>query len=114
MEGNHMAMTIGVVGLGYVGLTLTAALADRGFVVHGADVSPRVIDTLAQGRSHIFEPGVEEIFAARIGTGVHVAAELPRDTVDVAVISVSTPVDEATHRPNLANLASAARSVAAT
>ncbi len=109
-----MPMTIGVVGLGYVGLTLTAALADKGFTVHGADVSPAVIDTLSQGRSHIFEPGVAEIFAARIGRGVHVAAELPRDTVDVAVISVSTPVDEATRRPNLANLAAAARSVAAT
>ena len=124
-----MPMTIGVVGLGYVGLTLTAALADKGFVVHGADVSPTVIDTLAQGRSHIFEPGVAEIFAARIGRGIHVAAELPHDTVDVAVISVSTPVDEpsvwsravvgrsdgeATRRPNLANLAAAARGVAAT
>ena len=109
-----MPRTIGVVGLGYVGLTLTAALADKGFVVHGADVSPRVIDTLSQGRSHIFEPGVAEIFAARTGTGIHVAAELPRDTVEVAVISVSTPVDEATRRPNLANLAAAARSVAAT
>jgi len=31
------------------------ALADKGFVVHGADVSPRVIETLSQGRSHIFE-----------------------------------------------------------
>ncbi|WP_034215440.1 nucleotide sugar dehydrogenase [Actinoplanes subtropicus] len=109
-----MPQTIGVVGLGYVGLTLTAALADKGFVVHGADVSPRVIDSLSQGRSHIFEPGVAEIFAARIGRGIHVAAELPRDTVDVAVISVSTPVDESTRRPNLANLAAAARSVAAT
>jgi UDP-N-acetyl-D-mannosaminuronic acid dehydrogenase len=107
-------MTIGVVGLGYVGLTLTAALADRGFVVHGADVSPAVIDTLSRGRSHIFEPGVEEIFAQRAGTGIHVAPELPRDTVDVAVISVSTPVDETTRRPNLANLAAAARGVAAT
>jgi len=109
-----MPITIGVVGLGYVGLTLTAALADKGFVVHGADVSPRVIDTLAQGRSHIFEPGVAEIFREQIGRRVHVAAELPRDTVDVAVISVSTPVDEATRRPNLANLAAAARSVTAT
>ncbi|WP_306204081.1 nucleotide sugar dehydrogenase [Actinoplanes sp. RD1] len=109
-----MPLTIGVVGLGYVGLTLTAALADRGFTVHGADVSPRVIETLGQGRSHIFEPGVEEIFAAHVGSRIHVAAELPRDTVDVAVISVSTPVDEATRRPNLANLAAAARSVAAT
>ncbi|WP_305784167.1 nucleotide sugar dehydrogenase [Symbioplanes lichenis] len=109
-----MPLTIGVVGLGYVGLTLTAALADRGFTVHGADVSPRVIETLGQGRSHIFEPGVSSVFASKIGSSVFVAAELPRDTVDVAVISVSTPVDEATRRPNLANLAAAARSVAAT
>jgi UDP-N-acetyl-D-mannosaminuronic acid dehydrogenase len=109
-----MPQTIGVVGLGYVGLTLTAALADKGFVVHGADVSPRVIDTLSQGRSHIFEPGVAEIFAQHVGTRIHVAADLPHDTVDVAVISVSTPVDESTRRPNLANLAAAARGVAAT
>jgi len=109
-----MAMTIGVVGLGYVGLTLTAALADKGFVVHGADVQRGVLDTLSRGRSHIFEPGVEEVFRARIGTGIHVADQLPRDTVDVAVICVSTPVDEATHRPNLANLAAATRSVATT
>jgi UDP-N-acetyl-D-mannosaminuronic acid dehydrogenase len=107
-------MTIGVVGLGYVGLTLTAALADKGFVVHGADVQRHVLQTLSQGRSHIFEPGVEEVFASKVGTGIHVAEQLPQDTVDVAVISVSTPVDEATHRPNLANLAAAARSVAAT
>ncbi|GGK78145.1 nucleotide sugar dehydrogenase [Mangrovihabitans endophyticus] len=109
-----MPRTIGVVGLGYVGLTLTAALADKGFVVHGADVQRSVLDTLSRGRSHIFEPGVEEIFAARVGTGIHVADELPRDTVEVAVICVSTPVDEATHRPNLANLAAAARAVTAT
>ncbi len=108
-----MPQTIGVVGLGYVGLTLTAALATRDFVVHGADVSRGVLETLSHGRSHIFEPGVEEVFAEHIGTRIHVGTELPRDTVEVAVISVSTPVDEATRRPNLANLAAAARSVAA-
>ncbi|GAB2577617.1 NDP-sugar dehydrogenase [Paractinoplanes abujensis] len=109
-----MPQTIGVVGLGYVGLTLTAALADKGYTVHGADVSHHVLDTLSQGRSHIFEPGVEDIFASRINSGIHVGESLPNNTVDVAVISVSTPVDEQTRRPNLANLAAAARSVAAT
>jgi len=108
-----MPQTIGVVGLGYVGLTLTAALADKGFVVHGSDVSPGVLETLSRGRSHIFEPGVEQVFAEHINTRIHVGTELPRDTVEVAVISVSTPVDESTRRPNLANLAAAARSVAA-
>ncbi|TDB76688.1 nucleotide sugar dehydrogenase [Micromonospora sp. KC723] len=109
-----MRTKVGVVGLGYVGLTLTVALADKGFTVHGADVSPAVLASLSRGRPHIFEPGVEDILAARVGRDIHVGAELPRDTVDVAVISVSTPVDNITHRPNLANLAAAARAVAAT
>jgi len=81
--------------------------------VHGSDVSPGVLETLSRGRSHIFEPGVEQVFAEHIGTRIHVGAELPMNTVDVAVISVSTPVDDITRRPNLANLAAAARSVAA-
>jgi UDP-N-acetyl-D-mannosaminuronic acid dehydrogenase len=108
-----MPTKIGVVGLGYVGLTLTAALADKGFTVYGADVSPAVLAALSHGRPHIFEPGIEEVFAARIGRNIHVGTELPPDTVDVAVISVSTPVDNITRRPNLANLAAAARAVAA-
>ena len=33
---------IGVIGMGYVGLTLTAALARKGYTVHGVDVSPAV------------------------------------------------------------------------
>jgi UDP-N-acetyl-D-mannosaminuronic acid dehydrogenase len=108
-----MPSKIGVVGLGYVGLTLTAALAEKGFTVYGADVSPAILDSLSRGRPHIFEPGIEEIFANRIGSGIFVGTELPAD-VEVAVISVSTPVDDITRRPNLANLASAARAVAAT
>ncbi|MFI0793279.1 nucleotide sugar dehydrogenase [Micromonospora rubida] len=108
-----MSTKIGVVGLGYVGLTLTAALADKGFTVYGADVSPAVLESLSRGRPHIFEPGIEDVFAARLGRNIHVGASLPKDTVDVAVISVSTPVDNITQRPNLANLAAAARVVAA-
>ena len=108
-----MSKTIGVVGMGYVGLTLTAALARKGFVVHGADTLPSVVESLRLGRPHIFEPGVEEVFAEAVGTSIFVGTELPRDTVDVAVISVSTPVDPQTSQPNLATLAAAARQVAA-
>jgi UDP-N-acetyl-D-mannosaminuronic acid dehydrogenase len=113
MEEKRMSKTIGVVGMGYVGLTLTAALARKGFVVHGADTLPAVVESLRLGRPHIFEPGVEQVFAERIGTSIFVGTELPPDTVDVAVISVSTPVDPRTQRPNLTNLAAAARQVAA-
>jgi UDP-N-acetyl-D-mannosaminuronic acid dehydrogenase len=107
-----MPTSVGVVGMGYVGLTLTAALAHKGFVVHGVDVQPTVIDQLNNGKPHIFEPGVAEAFQEHVGKAIFVAADLPKSGVDVAVICVSTPVDEHTHRPNLTNLASAARFVA--
>jgi UDP-N-acetyl-D-mannosaminuronic acid dehydrogenase len=102
--------TIGVVGLGYVGLTLAVTLARKGFTVHGVDASPAVLDALGQGRPHLFEPGVEEGVRAFLGERLHVAAELPRDGIDAAIICVSTPVG-ADHTPELGNLRAAARHV---
>jgi UDP-N-acetyl-D-mannosaminuronic acid dehydrogenase len=107
-----MSKTIGVVGMGYVGLTLTAALARTGNVVYGVDVQPAVRESLARGRPLIFEPGVEEVFEEMVGSTIFIGAELPAEGLDAAVICVSTPIDEATHQPNLANLAAAARDIA--
>jgi UDP-N-acetyl-D-mannosaminuronic acid dehydrogenase len=107
-----MPKTIGVVGMGYVGLTLSAAMARAGNVVYGVDVQPAVLESLVRGRPHIFEPGVEEVFAELVGSTISVGPELPRTGLDAAVICVSTPIDEATHEPNLANLAAATRDIA--
>ena len=107
-----MALTIGIVGLGYVGLTLTAALARAGHTVHGVDSQPAVLETLAGGRSHIFEPGVEEVFGSVAGTRILVGPVLPPTPLDAVVICVSTPIDPATRRPDLSNLATAARDIA--
>lgn len=106
------AKTIGVVGMGYVGLTLTAALARAGHTVHGVDAAPRVLSELSRGRPHIYEPGVEEIFHEFLGTRIHIGTQLPDAGLDAAVICVSTPVDEGSHQPNLSNLAAAARDIA--
>lgn len=104
--------TIGVVGMGYVGLTLTAALARAGHTVYGVDAQPRVLAELARGRPHIYEPGVEEVFEELVGSRIHIGSELPGHGLDAAVICVSTPIDEASRQPNLSNLAAAARDIA--
>lgn len=109
-----MSKTIGVVGMGYVGLTLAAALARAGNVVHGVDAKPEVVDSLLRGRPHIFEPGVEEVFAESVGSTIFVGSELPSVPLDAVMISVSTPIDEATHEPELGYLAAAARDIART
>jgi UDP-N-acetyl-D-mannosaminuronic acid dehydrogenase len=97
--------------MGYVGLTLTAALARRGYVVHGTDAQPAVLAALARGRPHLFEPGVAEALAEHLGSSVFVDERLPAG-LDAAVLSVSTPVDESARRPELSNLAAAAAQVA--
>ena len=51
---------VAVVGLGYVGLTLSVALAKKGVTVLGYDRAPRVVDALRAGRPHLYEPGVAE------------------------------------------------------
>lgn len=103
---------VGVIGMGYVGLTLAATLAARDFEVYGVDTQESVCAALREGRAHIFEPGVDEVFKSRVGRNITIANELPSDGVDVAIISVSTPVDERTHEPYLGNIAVAAEQVA--
>jgi UDP-N-acetyl-D-mannosaminuronic acid dehydrogenase len=103
---------IGIIGMGYVGLTLTAAMARAGYEVHGVEIQPAILDSLSRGQPHIFEPGVAEVFAELIGERIFVAAELPADSVDAAIICVSTPIDPATRTPYVKNLAVAAEAIA--
>jgi UDPglucose 6-dehydrogenase len=49
---------ISVIGLGKLGLSLAAVLADRGFKVIGVDVDERRVSSVNRGLSPIFEPGV--------------------------------------------------------
>ncbi|MER3462510.1 MAG: nucleotide sugar dehydrogenase, partial [Armatimonadota bacterium] len=103
---------IGVIGMGYVGLTLAAALAQRGFTVYGVDTQPRVLESLAVGKPHIFEPGIDEVYEHLTGKTLFAGAELPSGGVDVAILCVSTPVQMDTHTPYLENLRKAAQHVA--
>ena len=45
--------TVGVIGLGYVGLPLAVSFAEVGFLVRGFDVSEQVVTGLNSGASHI-------------------------------------------------------------
>lgn len=108
-----MPKTVGVVGMGYVGLTLTAAMAAKGYRVHGVDANPAVVQALSRGRIHVYEPGVAEVFADHLGTGVTVGHTLPDgEPLDAVILCVSTPVDLASGAPRLGNLAEAAAACA--
>ncbi len=104
-------MTVGIVGLGYVGLPLAVAFAEAGHEVVGVDSDPGRIEALAGGRSP-----VEDIADERLGAiadsfepSTDYAALAPCDAV---VLCVPTPLS-GSHQPDLSYLRESARSLAA-
>jgi len=56
-------MKIGVIGLGYVGLTTALTLAKLGFKVYGNDKDKIKLEKLKKGICPIYEPGLNELLA---------------------------------------------------
>lgn len=80
-----------VIGLGYIGLPTASMLASHGFNVYGADVNPKVVDTINNGDIHIEESGLEALVKTVIGSGNLKAYTTPQEA-DVYIIAVPTPV----------------------
>ena len=60
-------LTVGVVGLGYLGAVHAAGMAALGHRVVGYDVDARKVNALRQAKAPFFEPGLEELLASTRG-----------------------------------------------
>jgi UDP-N-acetyl-D-glucosamine dehydrogenase len=102
-------MSVGIIGLGYVGLPLAVAFAEAGDDVVGLDTDQRVVDRIRDGASTVEDVPSERLTAVsgRLrSTTDH--AELAG--CDAIVICVPTPL--ANHRePDLTYMVDAARAV---
>ena len=87
-------MRIAVVGTGYVGLVAGVCFADSGHAVACVDVDEAKIKALSQGRSPIYEPGLEELLEKNLAAErIAFTTEL-KEAVrgsDVVFIAVGTP-----------------------
>jgi UDPglucose 6-dehydrogenase len=84
-----------VVGAGYVGLTTAVTLSHLGHRVVVHDLDPARTATLADGRSPIFEPGLEDAIREGLAGGrlrFTDEASAPPET-EAAVVCVPTPAD---------------------
>ena len=95
-SGSH-GSPVAVVGLGYVGTSLAAVLAEGGYAVRGVDVDPALVDRVAQGECPIEEAGITGRFEryaseGRItaNTDASVLADCP-----TVLVTVGTPLAEA-------------------
>jgi UDP-N-acetyl-D-mannosaminuronic acid dehydrogenase len=110
--------SVGVVGLGYVGLPVACLLAETGFSVTGIDLKADRVTTINAGRSPIEgrEPGLGELLVAGVRSGRLRASSDPTELhdADVVIIAVETPVDPSDHRPRYSALRAACGSLAET
>jgi UDP-N-acetyl-D-mannosaminuronic acid dehydrogenase len=101
-----------VIGLGYVGLPTASLLAQKGFQVHGVDINPTIIETLKQGRLHIYEPDLEQLVKATILEKSLTVGTVPQEA-DVFILAVPTPFyEEQEHQPNLSYVKAATEAIA--
>lgn len=107
-------MTIAVVGTGYVGLVTAACLAELGHTVFGVDIDAAKVALLQEGKSPIFEPGLEELIRRGLDSNrLSFTTDLPSVLPHVAIVfsAVATPPGEG-YRADLRAVFSVAETVA--
>lgn len=98
-----------VVGLGYIGLPTASLLGTKGYKVLGVDVSPKVVETINQGRIHIVEPDLDILVKSAVQSG-NLSAALEPAEADVFIIAVPTPFTDG-KKPDLTYVEKATRSI---
>jgi len=100
-----------VVGMGYVGSSLSAILAENGLTVRGVDIDPDIIRTMDSGECPIEEDKITELFEKYVENG-NITASDSYDTLrdcDTIIVTVGTPLAE--EDPDLSNVEAASKQV---
>ena len=91
---NSKMKTVGIIGLGYVGLPTAIGFHDAGFEVWGVDVSQRTVDMVMAGKNPTGDPDVDDIVPAPGTENWHItmstAEAVPH--CDVVLVTVPTPI----------------------
>ena len=105
-------LTVGVIGLGYVGLPTAIGFHDAGFNVWGVDISERTVRMVLNGENPTGDPDIDEIIPSPGTLKWNITTEIESAVphCDVILVTVPTPI---THdlKPDLSYVKQAGRSV---
>jgi UDPglucose 6-dehydrogenase len=85
---------VGIVGLGHVGLPTAVGFAELGYQVIGTDSDARKVETIAQGKSPFYEPGLEPLLQKNLKAGrLRVTTDVGEAVraSDILFVCVGTP-----------------------
>jgi len=105
-------LTVGIIGLGYVGLPTAIGFLDAGFTVWGVDISERTIEMVRQGKNPTGDPDLNDIIPTpgvdKWYITTNTAEAVPN--CDVVLVTVPTPITEEL-KPDLSYVEMAGRAV---
>jgi UDP-N-acetyl-D-glucosamine dehydrogenase len=102
--------TVGVIGLGYVGLPLAVAFASEGCDVIAVDLDPRKIESIEAGRSYVED--VSSDLLAEVAGRLHATTRYARlAEAEAILVCVPTPLTR-NREPDLGPMIGAARALA--
>ena len=89
-------MKIGIVGLGFVGLSLAAVLGSKGFSVIGSDIDKSKILKIRSGKTPFYEPNLEKTIKNALKQDFKLTSELSTivNQCKLVFITVGTPQGE--------------------
>ena len=88
-------MKIGIVGLGFVGLSLTSVLASKGYNVVGIDVDKKKCENISNGIPPFFEPDLENTLKNGLKKGLEITNKFSAiKNCDFIFVTVGTPQND--------------------
>jgi UDP-N-acetyl-D-glucosamine dehydrogenase len=109
---NSTQATVGIIGLGYVGLPLLIQFGKAGFPVLGFDIDSRKINALLHGESYIKHIPIEPVTELLVQKKLDVTIDFGRiEEADCIIICVPTPLTDKLE-PDLSYLLNTTETVA--
>src|SRR5260370_31508534 len=110
MKFANRTASVGIIGLGYVGLPLALLFTEAGFPVTGFDVDRKKVEKLSRGESYIYRVPSTEIQAARRKKFSATAEYSDIAGMDAVIICVPTPLNEQ-REPDLSFITNTAEAI---
>ena len=90
-----MTNNVGLIGLGYVGLTLSVFLSEKGVNVYGVDDDDFKVEELKKGNSYFFETGFDEKLRAHVNNKLKISSDLRFvSNCEYIFITIGTPFNK--------------------
>ena len=102
---------VSILGLGYVGLTLGLVMADQGFSVTGYDIDDKLIKKLKNKETPFFEKGIQNYINSHLNHNLRVSSEIEYISSDIYIITVGTPINKETKKPEVKNILKASEDI---